>query len=454
MLYRKSLDHLLEWIDSPLRKPLILRGARQVGKSTLVRALADKLNRPLYSINCEKHLALDEVFKTLDIAKICRELEVIAGHGPIASDGILFLDEIQMTPHGLQALRYFYEERPGLAVVSAGSLLEFTLADHAFPMPVGRVRYHHLGPMTFSEFTQALAPELLPHLQQLNFDEPIPESAHQRLNEWLRLYMFIGGMPEAVNTYKETSSLLEVTRVHRDILGTYLDDFSKYANQKDLALLQRIFSSIPRLLGQKVKYVSLAQGERAAVVRTMIDLLIKAQVVIPVWHSHSNGVPLGADIDDSVFKLCFLDIGLALALLGLGWQNISALDDRRLVNEGGLAEQLVGQQLAWSDGQTKPELTYWQREGKSNNAEVDYTRAFGGQIHPIEVKAGKSGRLRSLHQFVLTKQTPTAIRLDTAPPSRQEVEAKTRHGNEEKTVRFELLSLPLYGAGELGRLLG
>jgi uncharacterized protein len=263
----------------------------------------------------------------------------------------------------------------------------------------------------------------------------------------------VGGMPEAAAVFKETHSLSEVADVHREIVETYVDDFAKYAQEQDLALLQRIFASVPRMLGQKIKYVNLAPGERAAQVRRLIDLLAKAQVVLPIFHSHCSGVPLGADIDDSVFKLAFLDVGLANHLCGLAWRAISDADDTRLVNEGGIAEQFAAQELAWL-GNNKPELTYWQREGRQGNAEVDFTLAIGSRIFPVEVKAGKSGTLKSLDQFVLHRRVDRAIRFDLNPPSRQQVVHDARSGGGTESVTYELLSLPLYAVGELPRLLG
>jgi predicted AAA+ superfamily ATPase len=451
MLDRKAMKTIKTWYGSTRRKPLVLRGARQVGKSTVVETVAAALGVNLITVNCEKNRQLEAIFAGLDMARIVSELEAIAGQGPINAETILFLDEIQATPTALQALRYFYEERPELPVIAAGSLLEFSLSDHHFSMPVGRIQYLHLGPLTFREFVEAIDPERIRYLDELTPDHHLPDAAHSALCSLQRSYLFTGGMPEAVAVYQKTRSLTEVSAVHGEIVETYTDDFSKYARNKDLVLLQRVFSSIPRLLGQKIKYVNLARGERAALLRAMIDLLIKAQVVLPVWHSHCSGIPLGADIDDTVFKLAFLDIGLANHLCGTGWQDLVGSDEVRLVNEGGVAEQFIAQQLAWM-GARKPELTYWHREGRSANAEVDFTRAFGSTIYPIEVKSGKSGSLKSLQQFVLKKKAKLAFRFDLNQPSRQQItqKARTKEGSEQ--VSYELISLPLYAVGELPRI--
>lgn len=452
VLNRHSKERLRDWLASPRRKPLILRGARQVGKSTLVEAFAREAGLRLVAINCEKNRLLDSAFESLDLAQILPELEAVANQGAIRAESLLFLDEIQATPNALQALRYFYEERPDITVIAAGSLLEFTLSKHNFSMPVGRIQYLHLGPMTFREFIDAFEPDLLAQLDRIGFETALPDTAHRRLCSLQRRYLYVGGMPEAVAVFKETGSLSEVTEVHREIVETYIDDFAKYARERDLVLLQRVFSSVPRMLGQKIKYTNLAPGERAAHVRRMIDLLVKAQVVLPIFHSHCSGIPLGADIDDSVFKLAFLDVGLANHLCGLNWRTLAEADGTRLINEGGMAEQFVAQELAWL-GKGKPDLTYWHREGRQGNAEVDFTLAIGPAIYPIEVKAGKSGTLKSIQQFVLRKHAPRALRFDLNPPSSQQViqSARTREGVED--VSYELLSLPLYAVEEIPRLL-
>ena len=206
------------------------------------------------------------------------------------------------------------------------------------------------------------------------------------------------------------------------------------------------------MAGRKIKYVKLLPGERAAKIRAMIDLLIKSQVVLPIFHSNCSGIPLGADIEDSVFKLAFLDVGLANHICGLDWRTLANTDDLHLINAGAVTEQFVAQQLAWL-GKGKPELTYWLREGRSGNAEVDFTIAFGRTIYPIEVKSGKSGSLKSLQQFVLHKNVSQALRFDFNPPSRQHVGQLAKTADGTANVSYELLTLPLYAVEELPRLL-
>ncbi len=278
MIFRYAENHLQEWYRSRRRKPLVLRGARQVGKSTVIRQFAANNQMALAEINLERHLYLDAVFKTLDLNRIIHELEAVAGQKINPEDTILFLDEIQGTPHAIQALRYFYEERPDLPVVGAGSLLEFTLADHHFSMPVGRITYYHLGPLTFKEFLSAASPDLEKYLTEFRIGEEIPLAAHKKLLNRQREYLFVGGMPEAVQLFIDEGSLTEVTAVQRSIADTYQDDFAKYAKQKDLVLLQQVFRYIPRGLGKKVKYSNMVREEPSIRVKNVIELLASARI--------------------------------------------------------------------------------------------------------------------------------------------------------------------------------
>jgi predicted AAA+ superfamily ATPase len=438
----------MNWHGKTHRKPLILRGARQVGKSTLVRQFAAAHGLTLNEINLEKHPELDRVFKSLDVKRILFEIEGLLGRTIGSERSLLFLDEVQATPHALAALRYFNEERPELPVVAAGSLLEFTLAKHAFSMPVGRVEYHHMGPLAFSEFIACTEPDLNPWREAAAHFEPVPETAHRRLLSRLREFLYVGGMPEAVQVFIESGSLSEVQEVHRSIAETYQDDFSKYAQHTDLVRLRRVFAQIPRNIGRKIKYVNLSREERAREIKACVELLCLAQVCQKVVASHCSGVPLAAEADEETYKLIFMDVGLVNHLCGGRWNDIADAPGQTLVNEGPLAEQFIGQHLAYRES-GRPQLHYWIREGKANNAEVDYVVARGTQIVPIEVKAGAGGSLKSLQQFVLEKNVREAVRFDLNPASKVTAVYHARSGQEVNEVTFDLLSLPLYAVEAL-----
>ncbi len=450
---RTGLHSLKVWLNKANRKPLVLRGARQVGKSTLVRMFAEKEKLDLIEVNLERYLYLDEVFKTFDVDKVLKELQAIALK-KLTKNSLLFLDEIQAVPNALACLRYFKEELPELPVIAAGSLLEFTLSNHSFSMPVGRIEYGHLGPMTFKEYLGAVSPQLSNFLEELTLNQPLPDHTHAQLIEKQREYLFTGGMPEAIKVFVDSGSLKDVQEVHQSICDTYMDDFSKYARKKDLVLLQRTFRSIPRMIGAKVKYKNISVDDKAADVRNSLELLMKARICHGVFASKCSGLPLQAGINTKIFKPLFLDIGLVNHLLGLDWLAISRLSGNELVTEGALAEQFIGQHLLTSaDMKKTPVLNYWVREEKNSNAEVDYVISQGNLIVPVEVKAGKSGSLKSLQQFVYQKSPLLTVRFDMNPPSRQSVKSKIRTKDGIKEVHFSLISLPLYAVEELERII-
>lgn len=452
---RKQLIFLRNWLDGPDRKPLVIRGARQVGKSTLVRLFAEQQRRPLIEVNLERFPQLDPVFGTFDIRQIVAQLDALPDASPVSSDSILFLDEIQTTPHALPALRYFHEDLATLPLISAGSLLEFVLADHRFSMPVGRIQYLHMGPMTFSEFLEGLGENALKAaLESYAPGADLGPVVHARLLELLRAYYFVGGMPEAVAVYARNRKLSEVSPVHNSIIDTYREDFPKYAGSRNLTRMLGVFNFAARNVGVKVKYSNIAKDERSATLRQDIELLSMARVISRVVHTSASGLPLQADLDEKTYKLLFLDVGLMNAICGLGWDAISRLDDIRLINEGAIAEQFVGQHLqALLAESPNRELTYWLRESRAANAEIDFVVAFDGRIVPIEVKAGGRGSLRSLHQFMGEKQLPLAVRFDANPPSMQTVETAVRKENRSIEAKYRLLSLPLYLVERLPELL-
>ncbi len=458
-MHRHRLQHMQEWLHRATRKPLVLRGARQVGKSTLVRLFCEaESDRDLLTVNLERHPHLADTFAGNDPASVLNVIEAVSDQ-PLSERTVLFLDEIQAAPSAFVSLRYFLEEMPALPIVAAGSLMEFMLADHSFAMPVGRIEYLDLGAMTFTEFLRAVGQERL--ARQIETFEwpsgdapPAPHPAiHQRLLEFLRLYHFVGGMPEAVKVYAESRSLRDASAVHGSIIDTWRDDFPKYAARRDLTRMLRVFNFAARHAGRKIKYSNVSPEDQSATIRRDIDLLAMARVIAKVTHSHCSGLPLQAELKDKVFKLIFLDIGLMNAICGLGWHAISAQTDTQLVNAGPGAEQFIGQHLQFLHaGRPNRELTYWLREGRSNNAEVDYVCELGGRIVPIEVKAGRTGTLKSLHQFAAEKRAPLAVRFDAEPPSLHTVDAEVRRGRGSERVRYPLVSLPLYLVERLPRI--
>ena len=458
-MYRHQLRNIKDWLHRPRRKPLVLRGARQVGKSTLISLFCEaEPDRDLVTVNLERHPHLAQAFASNDPGTILNLIGAVSDT-PLSDRSILFLDEIQAAPSAFASLRYFFEDRPQQPVVAAGSLMEFMLSDHTFSMPVGRIEYLNMGPMTFTEFLKAVGQERLCREIE-TFDWPPDESSpephpliHQRLLELLRLYLFVGGMPEAVRVYSESENLPAVAAVHAGIVDTWRDDFPKYAARRDLTRMLRVFQYAARHPGRKVKYSNVSPDDQSATVRRDIDLLEMARVIARVTHSQCSGLPLQADVDEKAFKLIFLDVGLMNAICGLGWQTIASRTHTQLINAGPTAEQFIGQHLQYLLAERPNRgLTYWLREGRANNAEVDYVTEFGGRIVPIEVKSGRTGTLKSLHQFVLENRAPFAIRFHSDPPAVQTVDTEVRRGRGVERVRYRLLSLPLYLVERLPRI--
>jgi predicted AAA+ superfamily ATPase len=453
---RKLAQLLKKWHSSQVRKPLVLRGARQVGKSTLVRLFAEEHGLDLLEVNLERHRDMDRIFAGLDVPLILGNLEAISGRR-VGPRTLIFLDEIQATPHALEALRYFFEERPDLPVVAAGSLLEFALSREAFSMPVGRIQYLFLQPMGFGEFLQVVDPPSLEWLESLDLDRPdaFPLEAHKRLLARQREYLLVGGMPEAVQCFAHTRDLASVTSIQNGILNTYVDDFAKYARQADLADLQRLFRNLPLHLGKKAKYTHLLPDATSAHSRKLLELLIKAQVALPVHGSDCAGIPLRAGMNPRVLKLYFLDTGLVSRLLGQDWIELQSLPERTLINEGPLAEQFIAQHLCLDPTfETPPEMFYWLSENKNANAEVDFVISQGRLILPVEVKAGKSGTLKSLHLLCGRRHFQHAIRFDLSPPSTQEIHTHlTDKRGRDMASHYRLHSLPLYAVEKLPALL-
>ena len=450
-MYRKALYDLIEWKDRASRKPLIIRGARQVGKTWLVRKFAGQFAN-LVEINFDKNPEKAQLFAGRDIGRCLQLVQIDCDTEIIPGKTLLFFDEIQAAPDLLPLLRYFYEERPDLHVIAAGSLLEFLLADHDFSMPVGRVEYLHLGPMDMEEFLLALGQErMTKFLKDYSLDDAIPESIHLSLLNFLKLFWIVGGMPAAGAWYGDSGQLAEAIREHSVILQTYEDDFSKYRKRIYPERLRKVFRRIPALIGNKLKYVQLDPEERSRELADSLNMLEMARVIYRVRHSAGNGVPLGAEAKERDFKPLFLDIGLVSTSLGLSLPGLEMVEDLLMVNNGALAEQFVGQHLLY-DGPSyeKPQLFYWNREQKSSNAEVDYLIAHEDKVVPVEVKAGTTGALKSLQVFVAEKKSPVALRFNAMPPScsRQE----TGVAGKDK-VPFLLVSLPLYLVGQARRLI-
>lgn len=451
-MIRNTMQYLLRWVEDAHRKPLVMRGARQVGKTWMVRELARLSGKTLIELNIEHDLQYRSLLSSNDPKEVLLNLESVLGLSIVPANSLLFLDEIQAAPELLAKLRWFYEDMPELAVVAAGSLLEFALAEHEFSMPVGRIGYLYVEPLSFEEFLHAQnQSQLCDYLAAWDWGKVIPVSIHQKLMANIKEYMFIGGMPEAVFHWSKYRSLEKIDEIHLNLLSTYRDDFSKYSKKILTTRLDEVLLSVPKMLGEKFVFSRVNKHIPAETLSKALGLLCMARVCHRIPATYANGVPLGAEIKNGYTKVMLLDVGLVCSLLDIPLHQLKQLDDVSLVNQGGVSEQLVGQLLRHLTPDYKDAvLYYWLRDEKSSSAELDYVIQHQGQVVPIEVKSGSTGSLRSLHQFMHAKGLSRAVRFNADLPSMVEVKVKLSTG---EPVYYTLWSLPFYLIGQLSRLL-
>ncbi len=378
----------------------MLRGARQVGKTHLIRQLGEHFE-DFVEFNFEEKPALKTVFeKDLDPSRLIRELSLVAGKRIVPGKTLLFLDEIQNIPSAITSLRYFYEKLPEQHVLAAGSLLDFAL--EGLGVPVGRVSFFHLYPMSFVEFLTALKEdllleELLSHRPEL----PLAEAVHQKLLGLLGMFFAVGGMPEAVNCWLQTKDLEQCSKIQHDLIETYRQDFQKYARQYQWKYLHLLLDKIPLLAGKQFKFSQVSEVHRARDFSPCLDLLVKAKIAHTVYHTAGNGLPLGAEMNPKKFKVFFIDIALHQALLGLETKSWLLEPHAAFVNKGAIVESFIAQEiLSYLPADHAQQLYYWHREVRASQAEVDFIIEKEGKVAPVEVKSGKSGRLKSLKMFL------------------------------------------------------
>ncbi len=418
--------------------PLLLRGARQVGKTFTVETFGQTYFTNTLTINFERQREYLACFAdSLDPKNILTAIKLISRESIIPGKTLLFLDEIQECPRAIMSLRYFKEMMPELHVIGAGSLLEFALNQTGFRMPVGRVQSLYLKPLSFREFLGALGyQELDNYLSTTELNTKINPAIEQHLHTLLHQYFSIGGMPAIVKCFMETQDWRQCQILQSSLLSTYRDDFSKYAKTSQHKYLQRLLEQAPSMCGQHFRYSKVDPDMQSRELKSALEALQYAGIIYKVHQTNAAGLPLNAQLKEKKFKLLFLDIGLVKASQMLDVELLQQ-KDLLLINRGMLAEQFVGQELlAYMDPYLPQPLYYWEREKKGSEAEVDYVMNINDKIIPIEVKAGKTGSLRSLQLFLTEKQQKIGLRLSMQPLS----------------FHDRILSVPLYMLCELRRL--
>jgi predicted AAA+ superfamily ATPase len=409
---RLIFQNLKEWRTKSSRMPLLLRGARQTGKTYLVRAFGEAYFEQMLYINFELQPQYKACFNTLEVHRIVQALELLSNQSLIPGKSLLVLDEIQECPEAISALRYFFELMPALHVVGTGSLLEFALESSTLSMPVGRVEFLYLYPMTFSEMLMALGEDkLVDYIQHLSTTDIIPSAVHHKLLDLLKLYLIIGGMPQVLATYINERLLLPCRDIQVALLNSYRADFAKYATAYQQYYCERVFEKMPSLIAQHFKYTDIDPDLDGRSIKRGIQLLCQANVLSPVYYTAASGLPLSATRVEKRYKALFLDIGLVQASYRLS-PNTLINHALALTPQGPLAEQFVGQHLlTLQSANDRAELFYWQRDTRGSQAEVDYVLAIEDQIVPIEVKSGKQGKLKSMHLFMDDHPSKIGIKL-------------------------------------------
>jgi len=422
-------ENLSEWAKDSHRKPLLLTGARQVGKSYVIEKNLATSFPSFVKINFEKQPEFQACFnENLSPQNILPEIEALANQKIIPGTTLLFLDEIQLCPRALTALRYFYEDLPSLHIIAAGSLLGFAI--EKLSIPVGRLTFRHLTPLSLEEYLINAGEKIfLETLQNHSIEKPLPDALHQKGLTLLKDYMALGGLPEVVDHFQQTRDYRKCQDILRDLLEGYRRDFPKYGvKDTDLKYIDLVFDKAPHLVGKVVKYVEMSRDIQSKYLQKGINHLVKADILHPVYKTTT--VPLAAQCSPGRFKLNFLDIGLMQKACGLGIKEWIT-QGIRMIHSGALAEQFAGQQILAHNHFTDEPLYYWERDQPNSSAEVDYVIEKNQTMLPIEVKSGTEGKLRSLHLFLKEKNLPLGLKIS--------MDNYGRNGL--------IQSIPLYGLG-------
>ena len=431
---KRNIDKvLLSWKADTDRKPLLVRGARQVGKSSTIEQFGSNFEH-FITVNFEKSKKLQSIFDgDLDVKEICLKLSVHFKRPIVPEKTLLFFDEIQSCPNAIMSLRYFYEDYPELHIIAAGSLLEFAFEELP-TFGVGRIDTLFMYPFSFQEFMLACGEEILwNEVCKSSPKKPLFPLFHEKCLDLLKKYLIIGGMPAAVSNFVKNNDILKVQKTLDSLIISFQNDFAKYKKRLPALLLHEVLASVVKQSGGKFVYSKAAETSRYKI-KQAVDMLIMAGLVIPVVSSSANGIPLGAEVNHKKCKMLLLDTGIFQRLLDLQLSEILFSDDFEVINKGAIAEQFAGLELIKNSSPYTPEnLYFWTREKEKSQAEVDYLIQCNEKIIPVEVKSGKSGKMQSMHMFLTEKRSEFGIRTS--------LENFTEYGN--------IQVYPLYAIGNI-----
>ena len=437
MFQRLALKALRQWAEKEGRKPLVLRGARQVGKTTLVKIFAEEFD---VFINLNLEEKVNAALFTMDVSfeDLLAGIYAKAGIKMENQRTLIFIDEIQNVPDAVKVLRYFYEKRPDLYVIAAGSLLESLVGNH-ISFPVGRVEYMALHPCTFTEFLGALGENILvEQIEQLE----VPQSVHSYVMDLFKKYMIVGGLPEAVANYAKRKDWVSLNEIFNSLLSGYKDDIEKYAQRpKEQDILRYILNYGWGLAGQRFQFSKFCSSSyKSAEMGNAFRTLEKTLLLELVYPLISTSFPILPDLERSP-KLLWLDTGLVNYVAGMQESLLFTSDTDELWN-GHIAEQVVGQELLGASFAFGVKRMFWVRDARNSHAEVDFVYKYKSHLIPVEVKTGDNSKLRSLHQYMDESQEDIALRLWNGPLTSDLIRLPSGK-------QYTLYNMPFYYAGQL-----
>lgn len=414
---RQILQELYHWKSNPRRKPLILNGARQVGKTWILKHFGTTCYDDVAYLNCDKEPLAANLFEDYDVHRIIRMLEVLTKTQIVAGKTLIILDELQEVPRGLHALKYFAEDAPEQHVAVAGSLLGLMLHEGE-NFPVGKVNILQMHPMCFTEFLKAIGEDQLS--SSLHAGEwQITNTLHEKINRLLRLYLYVGGMPEAVQAFCDQVPLHEIRTIQNEILTTYINDLSKHAPKEQVIRITQVFQSIPAQIAKENKkfvFGLLKKGARAKEFEIAIQWLLDAGIVHKVCQVSKPEAPLSFYEEYDAFKLFLLDCGLLGAMNATDASEVTLTEKVFEEYNGALTEQLVLQEL-----KCIPDLPVYYYTKPNAKQEIDFMIMVNNQAIPVEAKAGENLQAKSLKQYILENNPTKAIKTSLMPFKSNEI---------------------------------